>query len=94
MSGVLYLQSSEQVQANCILKLGHLFFFPAISTFSDYMFAGLSKKIVHIGPASGHLPGGGGAKKGLHELKPNLTISLPMMGLTVLQIMARLLQQA
>ena len=30
MSGVLYLQSSEQVQANCILKLGHLFFFPAM----------------------------------------------------------------
>lgn len=59
------------------------------------MFAGLLKnKIVHKDPASGHLPWGGRGKKGLHQLKPSLTVSLPVTGLTLLQIVARLLQQA
>lgn len=35
---------SRASSSNCILKLGHLFFFPAISAFSDHMFAGLLKK--------------------------------------------------
>lgn len=34
MSGVLYLQSSEQVQANCSLKSEQLLFLPDTSAFS------------------------------------------------------------
>lgn len=93
MSGVLYLQSSEQVQANCILKLGHLFFFPAISTFSDCMFAGLLKnKTVHKDPASSSE--GRKGQKGPALTKAKSGSSLACDGLTLLQMLARLLQQA